>query len=138
MKVKILDHPKLKPVAIEIISSLNITEMQYNSYLVQKGTMFLAQVVQDAYYYRLLLDSKAYWAWFINQFTITDKAVLETGVPDEVEYLRFSINGVSKISLLQYWQMQHENVNLTKMFVYADLLTKAETEFIANKVKERV
>ena len=138
MKVKILDHPKLKPVAIEIISSLNITEMQYNSYLVQKGTMFLAQVVQDAYYYRLLLDSKAYWAWFINQFTIIDKAVLETGVPDEVEYLIRTINGVSKWSLLQYWQMQHENANLTKMFVYADLLEKAENEFIAQKVKEKV
>lgn len=138
MKVSILDHPKLKPLAIEVISALNISEMQYNSYLVQKGTTFLAQVVQDAYYYRLLLDSKAYWAWFINQFTIIDKAVLETGVPDEVEYLRFIINGVSKISLLQYWQMQHEKANLTKMFVYADLLEKAESEFIAQKVKEKV
>lgn len=138
MKVKILDHPKLKPVAIEIISSLNITEMQYNSYLVQKGTMFLAQVVADAHYYRLLIDSKAYWAWFINQFTIIDKAVLECGVPDEVEYLRFSINGISKVSLLDYWIKQHDAANLVPMFIYSDLVEKAENEFIAQKVKERV
>lgn len=138
MKVKILDHPKLKPVAIEVIEALKITEVQYYSFMVNKGTMFLAQVVQDAYYYRLLLDSKAYWAWFINQFTIIDKAVLETGVPDEVEYLIRTINGVSKWSLLEYWLLKHDTADFTKMFVYANLVEKAENEFIAQKVKERV
>jgi hypothetical protein len=138
MKVSILDHPKLKPVATEVITALEITEIAYHQFVVNKGTLFLAQVVADAHYYRLLIDSKAYWAWFINQFTIIDKAVLETGVPDEVEYLRFSINGISKVSLLDYWIEQHDAANLVPMFIYSDLVEKAENEFIAQKVKERV
>jgi hypothetical protein len=136
MNLQVLDHIKIQPTTQAAIRLVECTESEYVDCIIKQGTKLLKRLVVDELQYKVMLSSDAYWTWFINQFTIIDKAILELGeVPDEVEFLQYTYEGVYKWNMFHYWLVMHDsdkmNVRLCK-----DVIEAAETEWIKAKVKE--
>lgn len=138
MNLQILNHKKIQPIIDEIVVRVGMYEREYIHYLTNAGVSFLKKVVPDTHYFKLLLGSDCYWTWFINQFTIIDKAVLETKMQDDIEYVMYCIYSLEVMSTFNYWCFKHRTADMVQLFSHANLIEPAENEFIHKKVKEKV
>lgn len=135
MNLKTLNHPKIQPITAQLMALVNCTEREYLMHLLNTGAAKCEQLYPDAYYYKIMISSDAYWLWYINQFTIIDKAIFDIGqVPDEPEYLFVKgYDGIVKMDIYTFWLNSHKPSKI-KANPNSQTIEEAENEYIKNSV----
>jgi hypothetical protein len=118
-----------------------LTDMQEHEYLAQvlaSGIEWLRANVNDAFYFKVLLFSNAYWAWYANQFLIIDQAIIENAAnPDPLDYVLITVDGPVRINKMQHWLEQHKPEKYT-FYPSQAIYDMANEEYIKSKVHDVV
>lgn len=133
--MKTLTH---KTVDLEkILNTIGITDLTYGHKVLECGNIYAAKHCDNTEMFDALTASKVYWKWFTNQFVLIDRALIENSdVPDKEEFLvRKGLDGISKISVYEYWLRLHEP-DLLVAFPGREVWKDAEARLMGEVIDE--